>query len=63
MNRREEAKHLLVHYFRTAFEAAGLTWNGDNTAEVGSALDLLIEEAASRGSDLSVSRHLSRSRT
>lgn len=28
------AADLLAHYFRTAFEAAGLEWGGDNAAEM-----------------------------
>lgn len=46
----ERAEHLLTHYMRTAFTAAGLNWNEDNDAEIGNIVDALGEmaEAASR---------------
>ncbi len=36
---------LLTHYFRTAFEAAGLRWDSDHASEIGQLADA-IEMAA-----------------
>lgn len=43
---RDEAQVVLVHYFKTAFQAAGLNWNADNEQEVESAIDAIIRAAA-----------------
>lgn len=41
---RDDAKRLLVHYFKTAFVAAGLAWDDwDNTAEVESIVDAIAD--------------------
>lgn len=39
MSRIEQAKSTLVHYFQTAFEAAGLKWDSDNVTEVEGIVD------------------------
>jgi hypothetical protein len=39
------ARRVLTHYLRTAFEAAGLEWDSDNTAEVHAIVDSLVEAA------------------
>jgi hypothetical protein len=41
----EYAKHLLIHYFATAFEAAGLKWDNDNVVEIEGVVDSIIEAA------------------
>lgn len=40
-NSRERAAGLLTHYMRTAFEAAGLHWDSDNTSEMHGIVDAL----------------------
>jgi hypothetical protein len=45
------AKRLLVHYFRTVFEAAGLRWDSDNQAEIETAVEYLIDAAAQSALD------------
>jgi hypothetical protein len=37
---------LLIHYLREAFEAAGLSWEPDNSAEIGIFVDRLTKDAA-----------------
>lgn len=39
---RNYAKRLLVYYMQQAWEAAGLRWDSDNTAEVESIIDEII---------------------
>lgn len=39
MSKLEKAKSTLVHYIRTAFVAADLKWDNDNTAEVEGIVD------------------------
>jgi hypothetical protein len=39
----DRAASLLQHYFRTAFQAAGLPWNEDNDAEVRSIVSNLTD--------------------
>ena len=41
-----KAEHLLSHYLREVWEAAGLKWDGDHYAEVGEIVSLIIEAAA-----------------
>lgn len=41
MNARERAAGLLAHYFRTAFQRAGIGWDGDNEAEMEQLVDAL----------------------
>jgi hypothetical protein len=43
-----EAKALLVHYFKRAFQGGGLHWNSDNQAEVEQAVDLIISAAVAQ---------------
>lgn len=38
-----QAKKLLVHYFETAFSAAGLNFSYDNRAEVEEIIDLIFQ--------------------
>jgi hypothetical protein len=38
---KERAERLLVHYIRLSWERAGLGWDSDNEAEVGSIIDAL----------------------
>ncbi len=40
---RDEAIHLLQHYFRTVWLKAGLKWDGDNNAEIEALVDALME--------------------
>ncbi|MCL6559918.1 MAG: hypothetical protein K6U74_14220 [Firmicutes bacterium] len=40
----QDAKELLVHYFRTVWLKAGLKWDSDNTAEVESIVDSIVGE-------------------
>ena len=40
-----EATSLLVHYFRTLFNAQGLQWNDDNTAEISQLVECIISVA------------------
>lgn len=42
----ERAERLLAHYLRRVWVEAGLQWNSDNDAEVGSIVDALVEAAA-----------------
>jgi hypothetical protein len=42
---RERAKQNLVHYFRTAFNGAGLQFDSDNVAEVRDIVDALVDAA------------------
>lgn len=39
----EYAKRIFVHYLRTLAEYAGMSWDGDNTAEVEEAVEQLIQ--------------------
>lgn len=41
---RDEAVRLLCYYIRPGFEAAG-KWDADNDAEIGAAIDELLEAA------------------
>jgi hypothetical protein len=43
--RHERAAHLLGFYFSQAFQAAGLRWDSDNTAEAVDLVDCIIEAA------------------
>lgn len=43
MGKREEAKRMLVHYFRRIATYAGLTWDSDDDAEIEAAIDLIID--------------------
>ena len=45
MDKREEAKKMMVHYFRTLFNQAGLEFDSDNKTEVELIIDLIIEAA------------------
>jgi hypothetical protein len=38
---KDRAERLLVHYIRLSWERAGLGWDADNEAEVGSIIDAL----------------------
>lgn len=40
----EHAKSNLVWYIRTLWEAAGLTWSADNTAEVEDIVDSIMRQ-------------------
>lgn len=53
-----EAANLLTHYFRTAFEAAGLEWDGDNTVEMEEIIHQLAAVAREQA-DAEVENHLS----
>jgi len=48
---REEIAHLLSHYFRTVFRAAGLRWDSDNDAEMGAIADAVVEIAKAEVSE------------
>jgi len=37
------AKRILVHYFRTVADYAGMPWDGDNTAEIEHAIEELVQ--------------------
>ena len=37
----DEAKHLLNHYMRKAWEKAGLKWDNDNSVEVDCIIDFI----------------------
>jgi hypothetical protein len=41
MDARFRAIDLLTHYFRTVFEAAGLSWDADHASEVEELVDAL----------------------
>jgi hypothetical protein len=43
--RHQRAAHLLGFYLSQSFRAAGLRWDGDNTAEVVDLIDAIIEAA------------------
>ena len=43
MNKREQAKRLLVHYFRMCAKESGFTWDFDNESEIESIVDLIID--------------------
>jgi hypothetical protein len=40
--RTADATRLLIHYFRTVFNAAGLPWDSDNEAEMHGLAVLLV---------------------
>lgn len=40
---KRRAEDLLVHYFATAFRAAGLIWDSDNDSEVRQIIDAIDE--------------------
>ena len=40
-----EATSLLVHYFRTVFDAQGLKWTEDNRAEIAQLVECIISAA------------------
>lgn len=46
MAARERAASLLTHYFRTAFEGAGLDWGHDNYSEVEEIVDAIADMVA-----------------
>lgn len=62
MPARDRAADLLVHYFRAAFEGAGLNWDYDNRSEVEQIVDAIAAmsaeavEAPPRGRPASVRR-------
>lgn len=41
----QRAADTLVHYLRTAFEAADLKWDSDNVSEVEDIVDSIVEAA------------------
>lgn len=41
---RQEATHLLQHYFRTVWLKAGLKWDSDNNAEIEVLVTLLLDK-------------------
>jgi len=43
MDRRADAKKLLVHYFRTVFNQSGLEFQPDNKTEIELIIDWIIE--------------------
>jgi hypothetical protein len=45
MDKKNEAKKLLKHYFRLAVKAAGGKWDYDNDAEIDTLVDYLIDAA------------------
>lgn len=45
MGNREQAKRLMVHYLMLAVKANGGQWTGDNSAEVETLVDCLIDAA------------------
>lgn len=45
MSARDDAADLLIWYMRKAWEAAGLTWEADNSAEMRNAVDRLMDAA------------------
>lgn len=42
MNARDQLARMLTHYIRTGWEAAGLGWDSDNTAEMEATADLVV---------------------
>ena len=42
----EYAATILIHYIRRAHEAAGLKWDGENSAEIEEAVGLIVNAAA-----------------
>lgn len=52
-----EAAGLLVHYLRAAYQAAGLPWGSDNTAEVQAIVDGLAADAR-EAAEAAVTRHV-----
>lgn len=36
------AKHLLIHYFRRVYQAAGITWDSDYAAEIAEIVDSIV---------------------
>lgn len=43
MSAQQRATSLFSHYFRTAFKAAGLDWDGDHQSEIEEAVDALVD--------------------
>lgn len=43
MSARENAKDVLVHYFKYLFERSGQNWSADNQAEVEGIVDDIID--------------------
>lgn len=42
---KQKAADLLIHYFRTVFEKAGLKWDSDNDAEIYEAVVAIVQSA------------------
>ncbi len=57
MSKRAEAEKLLAYYLQTAWTAAGVAWERDNTAEVVALTDALIEAAVERMDEHEARRH------
>ncbi len=51
MNARDQLAALMVHYFRTAFEAAGISFDGDHRSEVEEMANLIVTIARSEAVD------------
>jgi len=51
MSAEERLADLLGHYFKTAFEAAGLPWDGDHYAEIGDIAALVVGIAREEARD------------
>jgi hypothetical protein len=45
---KEYTKTILVHYFRTTWEALDKTWDSDHTTEIETAVDELFDDAVSQ---------------
>lgn len=43
MSGQQRAADLLAHYFRTAFEAAGIRWDGDHASEIEEAVEAIAD--------------------
>ncbi len=55
--KRAEAEKLLTYYFQTAWTAAGVAWERDNTTEVAALTEALIEAAVERIDEREARRH------
>lgn len=48
-DRKEQAAHTLIWYFKKVFEKAGLQWDSDNDAEMRGIVDDIVQAAISQG--------------
>ena len=47
-NAENDAKRILTHYFRQVYKKAGLGWDSDGDAEIGSVVDYIIDATCER---------------